>query len=91
LPQHDLDLFDFWRVETQYGPAFIELSVRPRPDVPVDTYRTIWPLPRVSPKGGFEGIIAWTSPLGRTYIVHPDKVDEPDDPNNSWPKPPDDA
>jgi len=39
----------------------------------------------------FEGIIAWTSPLGRTYIVHPDKVDEPDDPTNPWPTPPDDT
>ncbi len=37
-----------------------------------------------------EGTIVWTSPLGRVYIVRPDRVDEPDDPNHPWPTPPDD-
>jgi len=38
-----------------------------------------------------EGIIVWRSPLGRVYVVYPDRVDEPDDPNNPWPTPPDDT
>jgi len=32
-----------------------------------------------------------TSPLGRTYVVHPERVDEPDDPNHPWPTPPADT
>ena len=42
---HDLDQFEFWRIETTHGSVYIHLSVK-RPDGATDaSYLTIWPLP----------------------------------------------
>jgi hypothetical protein len=41
---HDLDQFEHWRVESPYGPVFIDLSRRTNPDW-LDWYSTLWPLP----------------------------------------------
>ncbi len=42
---HDLDQFDHWQIETPGGPAYLEISTEPRPDISSEIYVRIWPLP----------------------------------------------
>jgi hypothetical protein len=42
---HELDQFENWRIETQYGPVFVAMTNRLPPDWPVEAFATIWPLP----------------------------------------------
>jgi hypothetical protein len=43
---HDLDQWDHWRIETAYGPVYIDLSVRRPEGASDDAYATIWPRSR---------------------------------------------
>ncbi|GIF25158.1 hypothetical protein BJ973_007412 [Actinoplanes tereljensis] len=40
----ELDQFEHWRVATQYGPVFIDIS-RQCPPGTEDAYDVLWPLP----------------------------------------------
>jgi hypothetical protein len=40
---HELDQFEHWRVETPYGPVFIELAREVRSGATPSAYTTIWP------------------------------------------------
>ncbi|GAA2576648.1 hypothetical protein GCM10010435_60980 [Winogradskya consettensis] len=41
---HELDQFEHWRVESPYGPVFIDISRRCVPGTE-DWYHILWPLP----------------------------------------------
>lgn len=40
----ELDQFDHWRIETPYGPVFVDIS-RKAPSGYEDAYDVLWPLP----------------------------------------------
>lgn len=42
---HDLDQFEYWRLESPYGPVYLTMSRRPFPGTSDDAYAAVWPLP----------------------------------------------
>jgi hypothetical protein len=43
---HHLDQWDHWRIDTQYGSVYVDLSVKLREGYDESGYATIWPLPK---------------------------------------------
>jgi hypothetical protein len=38
---YELDQWEMWRVETAYGPVYVNLSRAPYPDTPLDAYQRL--------------------------------------------------
>jgi hypothetical protein len=39
--EHDLDQHDAWQLDTSYGPVFVRIGRKPRPDEPAEAFRCL--------------------------------------------------
>jgi len=43
--EHELDQWDCWKLQTSYGPTYLQMSRELPPGWPDEAFTTIWPLP----------------------------------------------